>query len=245
MTDPIVGRSSGLNFSGSNPAGTIPQVSASSDLINNINAKLGLKGINISDSTEIQQINFIDSIKDKTQLATIAKYLKARGNTVKASAGDIKKIISSDSVLSNIAANSKTYTDFINALSEDYIPGLDTTTQTLPSRQINEYKPEVLNKFIDSVYQSGLGRKATDAERAARLAELQQQIGEGTVTTTKKVKNPTTGVMESVSTTTPGFSQEAAQAKMEEQFKQLNPDEFDRKKRIDFSSWISQNVAGA
>jgi hypothetical protein len=32
---------------------------------------------------------------------------------------------------------------------------------------------------------------------------------------------------------------------IETQLEAMNPDEVDRKKRIDFSSWLSQNAAGA
>jgi len=64
-------------------------------------------------------------------------------------------------------------------------------------------------------------------------------IAAGTTTTTKKVRG------KNVVTVTPGFSQERAKVSIEEQLKVMNPDEFDRKKRIDFQGWLSQNVAGA
>ncbi len=68
---------------------------------------------------------------------------------------------------------------------------------------------------------------------------------QGTVTTSQKVKNPKTGKMETVVKSTPGFSQASSEARITEQLKALNPDDFDRAKRVEFSSWISQNVAGA
>ena len=78
-----------------------------------------------------------------------------------------------------------------------------------------------------------------------KKAGVDKMIAEGTVTTTKKVKNPKTGKLENVTTTTPGFNAQTAQLTIEDKLKELNPDEYDRTKRIEWSSWISKNLAGA
>lgn len=115
-----------------------------------------------------------------------------------------------------------------------------------PTRQIYQYKKEDIYAVINNVYESTLGRKPTQAELDSQYAPLEKQINQGTVTTTKKsVKNAKTGKLETVVTQTPGFSADAAKLTIEESLKKTNPDDFDRKKRIDFADWLSKNAAGA
>jgi hypothetical protein len=113
------------------------------------------------------------------------------------------------------------------------------------SRQVYNYKPEEIKALINDVYINTLGRSATEEEKAARFATLDKQIQEGTTTTSKVVKNPTTGKMETLTTSTPAFSQQAAKTSIEEELKKANPDDFDRKTRIDFATFLTKNVAGA
>lgn len=109
-----------------------------------------------------------------------------------------------------------------------------------PTKNVYQYDPIVLGGLIDSIYQKTLGKLPTAEEKALRLKELQVEINKGTVSKTTKDKS---GM--AVTTTTPGFSQEEAQLSIAEKLKQENPDDYDRQKRIDFSSWLSQNVQGA
>jgi hypothetical protein len=109
-----------------------------------------------------------------------------------------------------------------------------------PTKNVYQYDPIVLGGLIDSIYQKTLGKLPTAEEKELRLKELQAEINKGTVTKTTKDKS---GM--AVTTTTPGFSQEEAQLSIAEKLKQENPDDYDRQKRIDFSSWLSQNVQGA
>lgn len=248
MKNPVVGRDStattpdnGLVTNQMNPAGKVP----SSPLLDTINSKLGIKGITI-DGAPIVKINFAQTLND-AQLGVIAKQLKVRGMNFNASKKEIRKIITDDPILSKFASESTGgYADFMQKLQEDYLPGLDKQpAPNLPTRQINDYQPEVLNKLIDSVYKSVVKKPPTDAQRATELAKLQQEIAQGTVTTTSKVKNPTTGKLENVTKTSAGFSQASAEANIAAGIKATNPDAVDAAKRVDFASWISQNVAGA
>jgi hypothetical protein len=126
------------------------------------------------------------------------------------------------------------------------LPGVgDGTAENIPTRSISEQRPEVLENLVTSWYKKVLSRPPSVEEKAARLAEMQAEIAQGTVTTSQKVRNPQTGKMETVVKSTPGFSQASSEARITEQLKTLNPDDFDRAKRVEFSSWISQNVAGA
>ena len=123
---------------------------------------------------------------------------------------------------------------------EWYSKGQGGTPAPTPTKNVYQYDPIVLGGLIDSVYQKTIGKMPTAEERTARLAELQTLINKGTVSKTVKDKS---GM--SVTTTTPGFTQEQAQLTIAEKLKAENPDDYDRQKRIDFSGWLSQNVQGA
>jgi len=56
----------------------------------------------------------------------------------------------------------------------------------------------VLENLVDTWYKQVLSRPASKEEKAARLAEMQAEIAQGTVTTSQKVRNPKTGKMETV-----------------------------------------------
>ena len=76
------------------------------------------------------------------------------------------------------------------------------------------------------------------------LKNFQDDIDAGTLTTTKKVKNKKTGKMENVTTVESNFSQAKAETEVEQSLRELNPDDLDRAKRIQFSDFIMQNTMG-
>ena len=115
----------------------------------------------------------------------------------------------------------------------------------LPSRQIYEYSESDVKSLINEVYQSTVMRNATDAEINSRLASVKAKLSTGTLSTTQKAKNAVTGKMENVTTQTPGPTKEDVKTSIADELKKMNPDEVDRKARIDFSGWLSQNVKGA
>lgn len=209
------------------------------DMLAGINNKLGNKNINIK--IEDTDPLAITSTYNVAQLTAIGKILGKFGYSVKSSATGVQALLNTDPVLLAISSKSKNYGEFIANLSKDYLPGLDKSGDgdpKLPTKTISQYDPIVLSNFVDSIYQNTLGRKASAEESAGSLKQLQAMINKGTVTTSKVVGG------QNVVTTTPGFSQERAQATIEEQLKELNPDDYDRTKRIDFSSWLSQNIGG-
>lgn len=212
---------------------------AYNDMIAGINSKLGNKDINIK--IEDTDPLAVTSTYNVAQLTAIGKILRKFGYNVKASTTAVQTLLNTDSVLLSISGKSKNYGEFIANLSKDYLPALDKSADDgpkLPTKTISQYDPIVLSNFVDTVYENTLGRKATAEENAASLKQLQTMVNAGTVTTSKVVGG------QNVVTTTPGFSQERAQATIEEQLKQLNPDDYDRKARIDFSSWLSQSIGG-
>lgn len=148
----------------------------------------------------------------------------------------------------------------VNASAELYSTGAKLTpmdilnqtmtnsgTANLPDRTITKVDPAITNAIANAAYQSAYMRDADEEEikDILKKAGVDKMIAEGTVTTTKKVKNPKTGKLENVTTTTPGFNAQTAQLTIEDKLKELNPDEYDRTKRIEWSSWLSKNVAGA
>jgi hypothetical protein len=123
---------------------------------------------------------------------------------------------------------------------EWYSKGANTQAGPSVSKNVYQYDPVVLGGLVDNIYQKTIGELPTAKEKAARLKELQVLINKGTVSRTVKDKS---GM--SVTTTTPGFTQEQAALSIAEKLKQENPDDYDRQKRIDFDGWLSQNVQGA
>jgi hypothetical protein len=211
----------------------------SSAWANNINSRLQDARIGLAPTSFQQSAGLADSFT-KPQLTNIAKVLKSLGySKSQISTGmKVKDILVND--FATTLASSKTYNDFVNSVSVDVLTGLNTDTDAnVPTKTVQKYDPVVLGKLIDNIYQETLGQPASESQKALRMAELEGMINTGTTTTTKKVGG------KNVVTVTPGFSQERATANIEEQLKLVNPDEFDRKKRIDFQGWLSKNVAGA
>jgi hypothetical protein len=117
----------------------------------------------------------------------------------------------------------------------------------LPQRSIQKIDPIVIKDFVSGIYEKTLGRVATEDEKNQWYTQIKPSIDAGIVTETKKIKNKKTGKMENVVITDPtkGFNQQAAGISIQEKLKEANPDDYDRQTRMNFSTWLSQNVAGA
>lgn len=113
----------------------------------------------------------------------------------------------------------------------------------LPQRQVQPLERATIDNFVDSIYLSTKGQLASVEEKDKLFKEF-EALNTGTVTTTKKVKNPKTGVLENVSTTTRGFNQDAAQAKLEADLKKNNPLEYQRRKAFEFADEFSRVMSG-
>lgn len=118
-----------------------------------------------------------------------------------------------------------------------------TSKPQLPQRQVQPLERATVDNFVDSIYLSTKGQLASVEEKDKLFKEF-EALNTGTVTTTKKVKNPKTGVLENVSTTTRGFNQDAAQAKIEADLKKNNPLEYQRRKAFEFSSELNKVMSG-
>lgn len=241
MVEPVVGRSK--NTAPVQKPKVIPTTVLSSSVIDNITKKLEAKGLKVSPST-VAQVGLVDSFTPE-QLSVIYKLIKPRGYNPKKSIEDVRSLLNTDPIMLSLANRSTDYSTFVKNLERDLLPGVGEEKENIPTRTISEQRPEVLENLVTSWYKQVLSRPPSAEEKAARLAEMQAEIAQGTVTTSKKVKNPKTGRMETVVKTTPGFSQASSEARITEQLKAMNPDDYDRVKRSEFSQWLSQNVAGA
>jgi hypothetical protein len=217
-------------------------------LTDKINNKLGtIPGLPKLGADAFANLNANDNYSD-SQILQLGLILKKLNYPIKNTRESVMTVIATNPELIAAQTQNKTPTDFINALKRAYIPGLDDPKAPKApdtTRQVYQYKPEEINALIDDVYTTTLGRVATEEEKQARFATLDQQIKQGTTSVSKVVKNKKTGKMETLVTQTPAFSTTAAKTSIESELKKANPDDFDRKKRIDFAGWLSQNVAGA
>ena len=116
-------------------------------------------------------------------------------------------------------------------------------TPDLPQRQVQPLERASINDFVDSIYLTNKGELASNEEKNKWFKEF-EKLNTGTLTTTKKVKNPTTGILENVSTTTRGFNQDTAQAKIEADIKKNNPLEYQRRKAFEFSTELNKVMSG-
>jgi hypothetical protein len=190
-------------------------------------------------------VGLLESLS-REQLSIIARMLKKMGYTVKANPGSIKNLFMTEpeleAIVGNVTSRGGTGSTLINELSSMYIPIGSSEEPNLPTRTITEQDPKVLGDIVDKVYLAQGKRRATAEEKQKIINDIQEDIRQGTLTTTKKVKNPKTGKMENVTTVKSAFSQSKFEAGLEENFQKLNPKDFDLAKRIDFNKWLFDNM---
>lgn len=110
----------------------------------------------------------------------------------------------------------------------------------LPDRRIQEIPDATLNAIINRVSQEKLKKDITDpTQRASLLKKIKDELAQGTVTTTKKVKNPKTGKLENV-TVTSGSSIEDIQLKLGEDLEKTNAQDYELAKTLEFNNILSR-----
>jgi hypothetical protein len=118
-------------------------------------------------------------------------------------------------------------------------PGGDRAPN-LPRRNIQNISDATINAIIDKVSQSKLQRDITDpVQRASIVENIKKQIAEGTLTTTKKIKNPKTGKLEEVTQTT-GMSPEDIQLQLAEDLEKTNAQDYELSKRLEFNTALNR-----
>lgn len=218
-------------------------------IFDKINKKLGDRGVTNAELMDTQGASLIDVItKDKAKATLLGKMLKARGKQVGASVEAIKNLFLSEPELASIATQAgDDYNKLVSLLAADFLPGLgkEGAAPNYPSRNVYKYTDDDVDMLINNVYQEKLMRPASQEELAKERKKIRPQLEVGTLSTTKNVRNKKTGKMETVTVQEGGPTKEAIATSIGSQLEALNPDEVDRTSRINFSSWLSQNVAGA
>jgi len=135
-------------------------------------------------------------------------------------------------------------------LTENYQEPTGTGgASNLPSRSIYQYTEADKVAMLNEVSQSLRGQDITEADKSAKWYKdlkksVDNMISTGTLSTTKKVKNPKTGKLEVQTVQTPGFSKEQIATTAEKAIRKASPGEVARKERVDFTGWLFDTLGG-
>lgn len=193
------------------------------------------------------------SMSDKDRLAVSqmlknAGYLRYTSSKYNKALGDAYSQAAMDWA-TEAARTGRTDLTLKSFLQENVIPS-QGSGPSLPSRSIYQYSPEQLGAKIDETAQSLLGRAITDADKSAQWYKdlnkaLNKMVMQGTVTTTKKVKNPKTGKMENVTIQKPEVTSESIGQKITGALSEADPISLERKNNLDFANWAFKKMGGA
>lgn len=112
--------------------------------------------------------------------------------------------------------------------------GFGAANKPTTTRNVYLYDKAQVNELVTNKVSEVLGRNATADEMKHFYTVIKGMIDEGTVTTTKVVNGVSTV------TTKPGFSTEAAKAKIESELKKSSPQDYQEKKSLDFADFLGQ-----
>ena len=134
-------------------------------------------------------------------------------------------------------------------LTENFQEPTGTGASNLPSRSIYQYTEADTVAMLNEVSQSLRGQDITEADKSAKWYKdlkksIDNMISTGTLSTTKKVKNPKTGKLEVQTVQTPGFSKEQIATTAEKAIRKATPEEVARKERVDFTGWLFDTLGG-
>jgi len=181
-----------------NVTATPSATASTSSWATNIVSRAAAQGVTVDVVFSPQAVDFWSTL-DSKELTSIAAYLKKLGKPVKSKA-DLLDTISG---YFPEAYKANDLNSVIGVLKDQLIAGFsgEQTQSNLPSQQIQQVDPAVINAAIRSVYQNRLGRNETPDELAADFATADKMIKEGQIATTKVVDG------KNVTTYTPAFSQ--------------------------------------
>lgn len=186
----------------------------------------------------------------------LSKLLKSAGYKIAASSKYNKKLADAYSAAAQEAATEAQRTGRPTLTIRDFLlenpqapTGTGTGAGNIPSRSIYQYTEADRIKMIDDVSQTLRGQGVTEADKSAKWYKdlkksIDNMIATGTVSTSKRVKNPKTGQLETQTISTPGFSQEQAAAVAEKAIRKATPEDVARKERVDFTSWMFSALGG-
>lgn len=121
--------------------------------------------------------------------------------------------------------------------------GASTGAPNLPDRRVQMLPDATINAIIDNVSQAKLKKDINDPkERAALLKEIKDKLAQGTVTSTKKVKNPKTGKWENVTETT-GMTQEDIQLELAKKFETSHAEDYQLNQALGFNDFYNKIIS--
>jgi len=216
----------------------------------NVGFKGGQAGANVAAEPAIVEIL---SMNPKDRLA-LSKLLKDAGYLRTATSKYNKKLADAYTSAAQEAATEAQRTGRPTLTLRDFlVENVQAPTGTgagnIPSRSIYQYTEADRIKMIDDVSQTLRGQGVTDADKSAKWYKdlkksIDNMIATGTVSTSKKVKNPKTGQLETQTISTPGFSQEKVATVAEQAIRKATPEDVARKERVDFTSWMFSALGG-
>jgi hypothetical protein len=220
------------------------------------NGNLGFKAGSTAQSSTVGQDPYvIDALnmtpKDRLALSKLLKdagYLRTASSKYNKRLGDAYREAANDYQAEAVRTARPTLT-LSQFLSENYQAPTGAGGANLPSRNIYQYTEADRIKMIDDVSVTLRGQGITDADKTAKWYKdlkksIDNMIATGTVSTSKKVKNPKTGQLEVQTVSTPGFSQEQVAATAEKAIRKATPEDVARKERVDFTSWMFSALGG-
>ena len=220
------------------------------------NGNLGFKGGTTGKASTVGQDPYvIDALnmlpKDRLALSKLlknARYLKTASSKYNKTLGDAYREAANDFQAESVRTGRPTLT-LEQFLIENVQAGTGDGAPNIPSRSIYQYTEADRQKMIDDVSVTLRGQGITDADKSAKWYKdlrksIDNMISTGTVQSSKKVKNPKTGQLETQIISTPGFSQEQAAATAEKAIRQATPEDVARKERVDFTSWMLGTLGG-
>ena len=231
---------------------------ASGGVISSPNASgayAGFKGSSTGASKADPLITGLIGISPKERLA-IAKLLKTAGY-IKTATSKYNKdlgdayVAANQDLLTEAQRTGRPTLTLREFLVENPVTpsGTGSGAANLPSRNVYKYTEADRLKIIDDVSQTLRGQGVTEEDKKAQWYQdlrksIDNMINTGTLSTTQKVRNPKTGQLEVKTTSTPGFSQEAASAVAEKAIRKATPEDVARQDRVGFTSWMFKQLGG-
>lgn len=189
-------------------------------------------------TTGLAAPDFLKTLTD-SDYRRIKAVLKEMNYRVAADKGAVNKLLTENfSELFPV----QTADALIKKLSERVIGGGGGAEQ-LPQRQIQKVDRQTLADFAQGIADEFMFQ--LDPDRLKKVVDTwEKKANRGVVTTTKKVRNPKTGKLEQVTTTTRGFQQATEGEKLREQIKQESPQQVELAQGISFIDELKNILSG-
>ena len=231
-------------------------IPASGGIVSSTGAYAGFKGKEGATGNNVAVDPYIDDLLkmspaqrlDAAKLLKAAKYIKTASSKYNKDLGDAYIQVNQELAVER-ARSGRPELTLRQFLVENQQPASGTGASNLPSRSIYQYTEADKVAMLNEVSQTLRGQDITPEDQSAKWYKdlkksLDNMISTGTLSTTKKVKNPKTGQLEVQTVQTPGFSKEQIAATAEKAIRKASPEEVARKERVDFTGWLFNTLGG-